>query len=55
VFGEYLITETVLPNGATSYSLSVSEGSGDLDTGYRVTIDAERPEAPMRIYNFAVE
>jgi hypothetical protein len=54
-FGEYLIAETVLPSGATSYALAVAEGSGDPETGYRVTIAADRPEAPVRIYNFTVE
>lgn len=54
-FGDYLIAEAVLPEGATTYVLSARNTSGDPETGYRVTLDATNPELTVRIYNFSPE
>jgi hypothetical protein len=54
-FGDYLIAEAVLPQGATTYILSARNTTGDPETGYRVTLDATDPELTVRIYNFSPE
>ena len=52
-FGDYLIAEAVLPEGASTYILSARDTRGDPDTGYRVTLDEATPELGVRIYNFS--
>ncbi len=46
--GDYEITETVLPAGATSYILAARGANGK-----RVSIDSEQPDQSVRIYNFS--
>jgi hypothetical protein len=50
--GDYQIIETALPPGATTYILAARGAAGDPTSGYRVSIDAEQPELPARVYNF---
>lgn len=45
--GEYEITETELPDGATSYILAARGADGS-----RISLDAAQPEQSVRIYNF---
>jgi hypothetical protein len=52
-FGDYLIAEAVLPEGATTYVLSARQTTGDPETGYRVTLDEATPQLTVRIYNFS--
>jgi len=52
-YGDYLIAEAVLPEGATTYILSARDTRGDPDTGYQVTLDEANPELGVRIYNFS--
>lgn len=52
-FGDYLIAEAVLPEGYTTYELAAKATSGNAETGFRVTLDAENPTLSVRIYNFA--
>ena len=52
-FGDYLIAEAVLPEGATTYVLSARNTTGDPETGYRVALDAATPQLTVRIYNFS--
>ncbi|MGH2615794.1 MAG: hypothetical protein ACRDJC_11180 [Thermomicrobiales bacterium] len=51
--GDYLLAETVLPPGSTTYVVSAANTSGDPASGFRVTLDAANPEVVVRIYNFA--
>jgi hypothetical protein len=52
-FGDYLIADVVLPSGATTYSLSAANATGDPESGYRVTLDEENPALSVRIYVFS--
>ena len=52
-FGEYLIADVVLPPGATTYSLSAVDASGDPESGYRVTLEEANPAVSVRIYAFS--
>jgi hypothetical protein len=52
-YGDYLIAETTLPAGFSTYVLSARNASGSADTGYQVTISPEEPDVAVRIYNFA--
>jgi hypothetical protein len=52
-YGDYLVAETVLPAGSTTYVVAAANTSGDPATGYRVTLDEENPDVSVRIYNFA--
>ena len=54
-FGDYVIAEAVLPEGATSYILLARNTTGDPETGYRVTLDEANPELTVRIYNLSQE
>ena len=51
-YGDYIIAETTMPAGSTTYILSAANTSGDPSTGYRVTLDEATPELSARIYNF---
>ena len=51
-YGDYIIAETTMPAGSTTYILSAANTSGDPGTGYRVTLDEATPELSARIYNF---
>lgn len=51
-FGEYVLAEE-LPGGYASYVLAARDTSGSAESGFRLTIDATRPEVAARIYNFA--
>jgi hypothetical protein len=52
-FGDYLIAEVALPPGATTYSLSAANVSGDPESGYRITLDEANPALSVRIYAFS--
>lgn len=52
-FGEYQISAVALPPGATSYSLSAADATGDPESGYRVTVDEENPALAVRVYTFS--
>jgi hypothetical protein len=52
-FGDYLIADVVLPSGATTYTLSAANATGDPESGYRVTLDEANPALSVRIYTFA--
>ena len=52
-YGGYLVAETTLPAGFSTYVLSARNASGSPDTGYQVTISPEEPDVSARIYNFA--
>jgi hypothetical protein len=52
-FADYLIAGVTLPPGATTYSLSAANATGDSESGYRVTLDAANPGVSVRIYAFS--
>jgi hypothetical protein len=48
--GEYRVSPSALPSGATSYVLSARNAAGDPESGFTVSLDAENPALPLRIY-----
>ncbi len=52
-FGDYLIADVALPPGATTYSLSAANATGDPESGYRITLDEANPVLSVRIYAFS--
>jgi hypothetical protein len=52
-YGDYLLAQTVLPAGATSYVVAARGASGNSETGYRLTLDPAQPDVSVRIYNLA--
>lgn len=52
-YGDYLIAEVVLPPGATTFSLSAANVTGDAESGYGVTLDEANPALAVRIYAFS--
>jgi hypothetical protein len=51
-FGEYSLTQTVLPEGFASYLVRGQAGIEPSPAGYLVTIDEEVPDLLLRAYDF---